>query len=65
MNKQKLLTMICQYVAFKESIIHAYYDKTMKHSLCAEDRYYSLISDDDDKWQEIVNYVYADEKEEE
>lgn len=57
--------MVMQYANYKESIIHAYYNNIKSPSPCAENNYYSLILEDDDKWQELVNYVYAEEKEEE
>lgn len=61
MDKEKLLVMICQYVAFKENVQQAYYQYLHDKTEDNENYWHSLLIQDDDRWQKIVNYVYQED----
>ncbi|BAQ67091.1 hypothetical protein GM3709_3856 (plasmid) [Geminocystis sp. NIES-3709] len=54
--------MITEYVDFKESIVKAHHNR--EESPEAENHWMDLVMADDDKWQELINYIYAEEEEE-
>jgi hypothetical protein len=50
--------MICQYIAFKESIQQAHYNNLREPSEENQNALIKLILQDDERWQEMVNYIY-------
>ena len=53
--------MICQYVAFKENVQQAYYQYLKDKTEDNEDYWHSLLIQDDDRWQQVVNYIYQED----
>jgi hypothetical protein len=56
MNKQHLLEMFMRYIDFREDIVRQAVSGFT-------DELADKIMTDDDRWQEIVNYVYQEEEE--
>ena len=65
MDKQKLLQMIAQYTAYKELVVQSYYYNAMHPSKEAQKQHHALVRGVDERWQRLVNYIYAEEQEEE
>lgn len=61
MDKKELLAMILEYAMYCQKIVKAQITFKANPTTENETAYFDLLSEDDDKWQKLVNYVYDDE----
>jgi hypothetical protein len=66
MDKQHLCKLILEYTQYKEKIRDAYWYKeeclkqNKPNAEQAIEQWIDLIAEDDDRWQNLINYIYQD-----